>query len=92
MILAHPTTPIPLPLAKKFFSETKYDKLYENKPNLHSESEIKNYVLNSDIFLNNLIAWSTKQSEDSETILNINNEIEKFENTIYETNLSKIIQ
>ena len=64
----------------------------ENKPNLHSESEIKNYVLNSDIFLNNLIAWSTKQSEDSETILNINNEIEKFENTIYETNLTKIIQ
>ena len=63
-----------------------------NKPNLYSESEIKNYVLNSDIFLNNLIAWSTKQSEDSETILNINNEIEKFENTIYETNLTKIIQ
>ena len=63
-----------------------------NKPNLYSESEIKNYVLNSDIFLNNLIAWSTKQSEDSETILNISNEIEKFETTIYETNLTKIIQ
>jgi len=62
----------------------------EKTPDVYTESDIKNYVLNSDIFIDHLIAWSTKQSNDENTISDITDKIEKFENTIQKQILTKI--
>lgn len=62
----------------------------EKTPDVYTESDIKNYVLNSDIFIDHLISWSTKQSNDENTISDITDKIEKFENTIKKQILTKI--
>tara|TARA_B110000438_G_scaffold163004_1_gene156064 strand:- start:4159 stop:5016 length:858 start_codon:yes stop_codon:yes gene_type:complete len=63
----------------------------EKRPNLYSELNIKNYVLNGDVFLDSLIYWSTKQASDKETVEKIKSEINIYKELILKSHLSKII-
>lgn len=63
----------------------------QKNPNLHPELSIQNYALNGEIFLNSLIAWSTKQASDNETIEKIKSEINTYKELILKSDLSKII-
>ena len=63
----------------------------ETNINTHSELNLENFVLNGDFFIDSLIAWSTKQLSDEETISNIKNKINTVQENIYKSNLSKTI-
>jgi len=63
----------------------------EKNINTHSELNLENFVLNGDIFIDSLIAWSTKQISDEETVSNIKSKINFVQENIYKSNLSKTI-
>ncbi|MBC78275.1 MAG: hypothetical protein CL745_01540 [Chloroflexi bacterium] len=59
--------------------------------NTHSDLNLENFVLNGDFFMDSLIAWSTKQATDQETVEKITNQISLVQNNIFKSNLTKTI-
>ncbi|MDC0252655.1 hypothetical protein OAK52_00650 [Chloroflexi bacterium] len=63
----------------------------EKDINTPSGLNLENFVLNGDFFMDILIAWSTKQSSDDQTVENIISKINLVQNNIFKSNLSKTI-
>lgn len=59
--------------------------------NTHSDLNLENFVLNGDYFIDSLIAWSTNQLSDKETVLDIKNKINLVQENIFKSNFSKTI-
>ena len=58
---------------------------------LLEDLNLENFVLNGDFFIDHLIAWSTKQASDQETIERIINQINLVQKNIFKSNLTKTI-
>ena len=61
----------------------------EKNINTLSDLSLENFVLNCDFFLDVLIAWSTKQLSDEESIKIIANKINQVQENIHNSNLTK---
>ena len=61
----------------------------EKDINTRSDLSLENFVLNGDFFLDVLIAWSTKQLTDEDAIKTMANKINKVQENIQNSNLTK---